>query len=56
MKYNVTIYEVYSLNIEVDAENEHEAKEKASQLLAEGVAEGEIIYDHTMPLESWQVI
>jgi hypothetical protein len=54
-KYVVTVYEVHSIDIDVEAEDEDQAREKANDIMCE---EDTLIteYDHTMDVEDWPVL
>ena len=57
MKYVVTVYEVHSLDIEVEADNPDQAREAANAILEDGEAISDIdsSYDYTMEPEEWKV-
>lgn len=52
-KYVVTIEEVHSYDIEVEAENEKEARNKACDRIEEG--EFEATYSYTFDPQEWNV-
>ena len=52
--YIVKIYEVYGTNVEVKAENEDDARQKAADKLYIGDVETSK-YEHTMERENWTV-
>lgn len=51
--YRVTVYEVYSYDIDVEAENEDQAIEKANEVIEEETPIGE--YSYTLPTDEWSV-
>jgi hypothetical protein len=51
--YRVTVYEVHSFDIDVEAENEDQAIEKANEVIEEETPIGE--YSHTLPTDEWSV-
>lgn len=52
--YQVKICEVYSTIVDVEAENEDEARQRANERLEnDDLGEGE--YDYTLEPEEWQV-
>lgn len=51
--YRVTVYEVYSYDIDVNAEDEDQAIEKANDVIASDTPIGE--YSHTLPTDEWSV-
>jgi hypothetical protein len=53
MKYIVTVYEVHSQIVEVEANSEEEARELASQMIEE--EDYGIEYSYTMDAEDWTV-
>ena len=53
-KYIVTVYEVHSLDIEVEAENEQDAKDKANEVIEEEAPIGK--YYCTKDTEYWDVL
>ena len=50
-KFKVTVYEVHSFEVEVEANSPEEAKEKANDLLVDIAPDVE--YDHTLDLDKW---
>jgi len=59
-KFQVKILEVHSVIVDVEADNECDARSKASDLLAAGCyPNGKEIpdstYDHTLESDTWQV-
>lgn len=52
--YIVKIYEIYGTNVEVKAENEDDARQKAADKLYIGDVETSK-YEHTMEREHWTV-
>ena len=53
-KYVVTVYEIHSLDIEVDAENEEDAKDKANEVIEAESPIGE--YYCTRGTDYWEVL
>jgi hypothetical protein len=53
-KYVVTVYEVHSVDIEVEAHNEEHARDVANQRIEEYPYT--VDYDHTMDAEEWPVL
>lgn len=53
MKYMVEIKEVHVAVVEVEAENEEEAKEKANDIIIEEDVQSN--YSYTMDIEDWDV-
>jgi hypothetical protein len=53
-KYVVTVYEVHSIDIDVEAEDEDQAREKANDIMCDDTLITE--YDHTMDVEDWPVL
>jgi hypothetical protein len=53
-KYIVTVYEVHSLDIEVEAENEEDAKDKANEVIEAESPIGE--YYCTRGTDYWDVL
>jgi hypothetical protein len=51
--YRVTVYEVYSYDIDVEAESESQAIDKANEVIEEETPSGE--YSHTLPTDEWSV-
>jgi hypothetical protein len=51
--YRVTVYEVHSFDIDVEAENEDQAIEKANEVTEEETPIAE--YSHTLPTDEWSV-
>jgi hypothetical protein len=51
--YRVTVYEVYSYDIDVEAESESQAIDKANEIIEEETPSGE--YSHTLPTDEWSV-
>lgn len=51
--YTVTVYEVHSYDLEIVANSEDEAREKANDLIETEAFIGE--YDYTMDSDQWQV-
>ena len=51
--YRVTVYEVYSYDIDVEAESEDQAIDKANEVIEEEAPIGE--YSHTLPTCEWSV-
>lgn len=55
-KYVVRIYEMYYLDIPVEAKNEEDAKEKAENIITnEDVSDYDQNYSHTTPKDQWKV-
>ena len=60
MKYDVTVYDVYSYIIEVEAENDTDAREKAQKLYwhgnyPDGSPFPKAEYDYTLSYDDWTV-
>jgi hypothetical protein len=60
MKYTVKAYEVYSVDIDVEAEDVDDARQKAEDILSAGEYENgqvlsESVYDFTMDSDDWTV-
>jgi capsular polysaccharide biosynthesis protein len=53
-KYVVTVYEVHSVDIEVEAYNKEEARDLANEKIEQFPYTVE--YDHTMDVEDWPVL
>ena len=53
-KYVVTVYEVHSVDIEVEAYNKEEARDIANEKIEQFPYTVE--YDHTMDVEDWPVL
>jgi capsular polysaccharide biosynthesis protein len=53
-KYVVTVYEVHSIDIEVEAYNKEEARDLANEKIEQFPYTVE--YDHTMDVEDWPVL
>lgn len=53
-KYIVTVYEVHSVDIEVEAYNKEEARDLANEKIEQFPYTVE--YDHTMDVEDWPVL
>ena len=53
-KYIVTVYEVHSVDIEVEAYNKEEARDLANEKIEQFPYTVE--YDHTMDVEDWAVL
>jgi capsular polysaccharide biosynthesis protein len=53
-KYVVTVYEVHSVDIEVEAYNKEEARDLANEKIEQFPYTVE--YDHTMDVEDWAVL
>ena len=53
-KYVVTVYEVHSVDIEVEAYNKEEARDLANEKI--GQFPYTVEYDHTMDVEDWPVL
>jgi hypothetical protein len=53
-KYVVTVYEVHSVDIEVEAYNKEEAKDLANEKIEQ--LPYTVEYDHTMDVEDWDVL
>ncbi len=51
--YRVTVYEVHSFDIDVEAENEDQAIEKANEVIEEETPIAE--YSHTLPAYEWSI-
>lgn len=51
--YRVTVYEIYSYDLDVEAENEDQAIDKANEIIEEEAPIGE--YSHTLPTCEWSV-
>ena len=51
--YRVTVYEVYSYDIDVEAESEDQAIDKANEVIEEETPTGE--YSYTLPADEWSV-
>lgn len=51
--YRVTVYEVYSYDIDVEAESEDQAIDKANEVIEEESPTGE--YSYTLPADEWSV-
>lgn len=51
--YRVTVYEVYSYDIDVEAENEDQAIEKANEVIEEEAPTVE--YSYTLPTDEWSI-
>lgn len=52
--YVVTVYEVHSIDIDVEAENEDQAREKANDIICEDTLIAE--YAYTMETSEWPVL
>jgi hypothetical protein len=55
MKYIVKVPEVHYNLIEVDAISSQDARELASQQIADGINDLNLQYSHTLPLDEWVV-
>jgi hypothetical protein len=53
-KYVVTVYEVHSVDIEVEAYNKEEARDLANEKIEQ--LPYTVEYDHTMDVEDWAVL
>jgi capsular polysaccharide biosynthesis protein len=53
-KYVVTVYEIHSIDIEVEAYNKEEARDLANEKIEQFPYTVE--YDHTMDVEDWPVL
>jgi hypothetical protein len=53
-KYVVAVYATYAVDIEVEAENEDEAKEKANDYIEENECEFE--YYETQDVDQWETL
>ena len=53
-KYVVTVYEIHSVDIEVEAYNKEEARDLANEKIEQFPYTVE--YDHTMDVEDWPVL
>lgn len=53
-KYVVTVYEVHSIDIEVEAYNKEEARDLANEKIEQ--LPYTVEYDHTMDVEDWAVL
>jgi hypothetical protein len=53
-KYVVTVYEVHSVDIEVEAYNKEEARDLANEKIEQ--LPYTVEYDHTMDVEDWDVL
>jgi hypothetical protein len=53
-KYVVTVYEVHSVDIEVEAYNKEEARDLANEKIEQ--LPYTVEYDHTMDVEDWEVL
>jgi hypothetical protein len=53
-KYVVTVYEVHSVDIEVEAYNKEEARDLANEKIEQFPYTLE--YDHTMNIKDWAVL
>ena len=53
-KYVVTVYEVFSVDIEVEAYNKEEARDLANEKIEQ--LPYTVEYDHTMDVEDWPVL
>jgi hypothetical protein len=53
-KYIVTVYEVHSVDIEVEAYNKEEARDLANEKIEQ--LPYTVEYDHTMDVEDWAVL
>ena len=53
-KYVVTVYEVHSVDIEVEAYNKEEARDLANEKIEQ--LPYTVEYDHTMNVEDWEVL
>ena len=51
--YRVTVYEVYSYDIDVEAENKDQAIEKANEVIEEEAPTVE--YSYTLPTDEWSI-
>jgi hypothetical protein len=51
--YRVRVYEVHSFDIDVEAENEDQAIEKANEVIEEETPIGE--YSYTLPTDEWSI-
>lgn len=54
MKYNVQIYEVHTISVDVEADSEDDAKSKAMDKL-ESSDTLDIEYSHTLEQDEWVV-
>jgi len=52
-KFMVTVKEVYTREIEVEAESKEEAIEKANDVIEEGEDEINLEYSHTLDTDEW---
>lgn len=55
MKYLVRVYEVHSIDIQVDAESLERAKEIANDMIEIGDNINDSEYSYTMEPEDWEV-
>jgi hypothetical protein len=53
-KYVVTVYEVHSVDIEVEAYNKEEARDLANEKIEQ--LPYTVEYNHTMDVEDWAVL
>jgi hypothetical protein len=54
--YVVTVYEVHSVVVHVEAESPQHAKERVDNIIARGdIDDTNILYEYTMPSMSWLV-
>ncbi len=52
MRYSVRVFEVFSYDIEVDADSEDDAKDKVEEMIADDFC-GQPEYDYTLGKDEW---